>query len=569
MTDMLDALKTSFLPMSAAILLAVYPVAVLVWTIMEGQAAGHTAKAVSTPQPAPSKDISPAKSTKQAAPPLRTRIHGLQRQAVDRSCKVQWGGICSLQALAVLACGGLVLTGLVGRSLAFVAGAWAGGAGACGGRPQPVAAPPEGARAEPLPSGSGGAEPAAACGAGGAPPLAGGLGVACGAGLLGMAATLRYALRWPASGANERQRRGGRARGKGLRRVASGVLRRCAGHADALHARCEPAGDRGGAALDAAPDARRYALPPDAGASQWHHVSLHVKTWLDEGTELFRYVNEIPRGTLQKFELQTTLAQNVIREDAKGSRRLQAFGRPVPFNYGCFPQTFRDPEELDDLFGAPGDNDPLDVLDLTSYAAGVGEVVCCRVLGAVCLIDEGQADWKVIVVNTAAKDPLSAACSVEEAESVAPGRIEEALRWMDDFKQHSSKSETTLHFEIHDAAKAISIVEKDHAAWKRLLAEVDSEGFARGHWICPAKMEAMGHPQVMPAGWRPRLAAPGQPARAPAPLAGASAPTRAQPCIAAGRALTLRRQTSASSEGGESSASGVSSPLSAGSDLGA
>ena len=55
----------------------------------------------------------------------------------------------------------------------------------------------------------------------------------------------------------------------------------------------------------------------------------------------------------------------MIREDVKGSNRLKSFGKLVPFNYGCFPQTFRDPFEHDELHQAPGDNDPLDVIDVS------------------------------------------------------------------------------------------------------------------------------------------------------------------------------------------------------------
>jgi inorganic pyrophosphatase len=274
----------------------------------------------------------------------------------------------------------------------------------------------------------------------------------------------------------------------------------------------------------------------------WHHVDLHVKTWLDEETGLFRYVNEIPRGSLQKFELQTRLVENVIREDVKGSRKLKAFGCPVPFNYGCLPQTFRDPDELDDIFGAPGDDDPLDILDLCSEAQGVGEVVCCRPLGAVCLIDEGQADWKIIAVNTEGNGPLAGARSIEEAERLAPGRIEEALRWMDEFKQHSSKSDTTLHYEIHDAKMAISIIEKDHAAWRRLVAEATASGTSKGHWI-RAPMQKEVQPQVMKFGWPCQVGS-------PSPLTGSSVPAAS---YATSRALTMCRQTSGKSDGGDSS----------------
>jgi len=214
-------------------------------------------------------------------------------------------------------------------------------------------------------------------------------------------------------------------------------------------------------------------------------LDLHVKTWLDEPTGLYRYVNEIPRGALQKFELQTELPGNIIREDVKGSKGLASYGHPVPFNYGCFPQTYRDPEEIDEIHGAPGDDDPLDVLDVSDHSVGVGEVVECRILGAVCLVDEGEADWKVFVVNTR-PGPLADARSVEDVERIWPGRVNQMLKWMEDFKHSTGKDTATLHYNIHGAGWATDLVERDHASWQRLLTEAGSNGTARGHWIRPA-----------------------------------------------------------------------------------
>lgn len=36
----------------------------------------------------------------------------------------------------------------------------------------------------------------------------------------------------------------------------------------------------------------------------------------------------------------------------------------VYFNYGCFPRTWEDPNEIDHWAGHPGDNDPLDVCEI-------------------------------------------------------------------------------------------------------------------------------------------------------------------------------------------------------------
>eukprot|EP00929_Paragymnodinium_shiwhaense_P071816 TRINITY_DN36472_c1_g1_i1.p1 TRINITY_DN36472_c1_g1~~TRINITY_DN36472_c1_g1_i1.p1 ORF type:complete len:477 (-),score=81.70 TRINITY_DN36472_c1_g1_i1:417-1847(-) len=223
--------------------------------------------------------------------------------------------------------------------------------------------------------------------------------------------------------------------------------------------------------------------PPSVGASPWHTVGLYVTSWSGRPTDLLRYVNEMPRGSLLKFEVQPGSDMNAILEDPKGSARLAAFGQPVPFNYGCFPQTYRDPQKACKVYGAPGDDDPLDVLDLTMDPVGVGEVVQCRPLGAVCLIDEGQADWKVLVVNTEADDPLAQASSVDDVERIAPGRIAECLKWIDDFKRSSGKDDATLHFQIHKETEARELIAADHLSWQKLVAEAGPEGLARGHWI--------------------------------------------------------------------------------------
>lgn len=227
----------------------------------------------------------------------------------------------------------------------------------------------------------------------------------------------------------------------------------------------------------------RHLAPAPTGISLWHDIDLRVKNWFDEDSGLFRYVNEMPLGSLQKFEVQPHVEENAISEDPSGSARLAAFGRAVPFNYGCLPQTYRDPQRVDDLYGAPGDDDPLDILDLCGSTVGVGKVVHCRPLGAVCLIDEGQADWKILAVSVDHPVPLANARSIEDVERMAPGRVAECLRWIDDFKQSNGGDEAKLHFEVHDANRAITLINQDHDSWQSLVAEAGPDCAARGHWV--------------------------------------------------------------------------------------
>lgn len=257
--------------------------------------------------------------------------------------------------------------------------------------------------------------------------------------------------------------------------------------------------------------------------SLWHDVDLYVKTWLDEPTGLLRYVNEMPMGTLRKFEVQPGAPHNVIEEDVKGSAKLAKFGKPVPFNYGCFPQTYRDPKKADELYSAPGDDDPLDVIDLSDQPTQVGTIVRCRALGAVCLIDEGQADWKVLVVNVDSKSPLADAKTIDDVERIAPGRIQACWAWMDELKKGGGKGNAKLHREIHDVDRALKLIKEDHKSWEELVESADSNGMARGHWICtPKENPVVSFTKALKLGWAPACSVPGQLLRVPGLLTGAA-----------------------------------------------
>ena len=51
------------------------------------------------------------------------------------------------------------------------------------------------------------------------------------------------------------------------------------------------------------------------------------------------------------------------------------------------------------LAACPGDSDPLDAIELSPEPLTVGRVVCVRILGAFALIDQGEADWKILTIH--------------------------------------------------------------------------------------------------------------------------------------------------------------------------
>lgn len=50
-----------------------------------------------------------------------------------------------------------------------------------------------------------------------------------------------------------------------------------------------------------------------------------------------------------------------------------------------------------------GDDDPVDVVDLSEATGSTGEVKTVKVLGTYAMIDDGETDWKMIVIG--ASDP--------------------------------------------------------------------------------------------------------------------------------------------------------------------
>ena len=72
-----------------------------------------------------------------------------------------------------------------------------------------------------------------------------------------------------------------------------------------------------------------------------------------------------------------------------------------PGNYGSIPQTWEDSTVSDELLEHPGDNDPVDFLDVGDARAPVGAPYLAGVLGCLGMVDGGEADYKVIVVNAA------------------------------------------------------------------------------------------------------------------------------------------------------------------------
>ncbi len=96
---------------------------------------------------------------------------------------------------------------------------------------------------------------------------------------------------------------------------------------------------------------------------------------------------EIPQGSAIKYELDKETG--LITVD-----RFNYTGMVYPFNYGFVPQTKAE------------DNDPVDVLVISSQAVAPGTVIPCRPVGMLEMEDEAGIDTKIIAVPTKKVDPF-------------------------------------------------------------------------------------------------------------------------------------------------------------------
>lgn len=106
----------------------------------------------------------------------------------------------------------------------------------------------------------------------------------------------------------------------------------------------------------------------------WHEISLG-----DDVPNTINTIIEIPEGSNNKYEIDKDTG--LIKLD-----RANYSSAPYPFDYGFAPQTLWE------------DNDPLDVVVLTTFPLHPGILVKVRPVAVMEMIDDGESDYKIIGV---------------------------------------------------------------------------------------------------------------------------------------------------------------------------
>lgn len=110
------------------------------------------------------------------------------------------------------------------------------------------------------------------------------------------------------------------------------------------------------------------------GMNLWHEVSKGEKF-----PEEFNTIIEVPKGSFNKYEVDKETG--LIALD-----RANYTSAPYPFDYGFIPQTLWD------------DDDPFDVLLLTTFPLNTGILVRARPIALMEMIDDGDSDYKIVAV---------------------------------------------------------------------------------------------------------------------------------------------------------------------------
>lgn len=206
--------------------------------------------------------------------------------------------------------------------------------------------------------------------------------------------------------------------------------------------------------------------------SLWHDVTLvHVDPTTNKPTPYLNYVNEIPKFSRKKYEIATDEDGNPIKQDEKKGKLREFKKGDIFFNYGCLPRTWEDPTFIHpDAEGCRGDNDPLDVCEIGLKVIQPGDVRPVKVLGVLCMIDEGEADWKVITID--AEDKWAPFFNdIDDVEKHLPGTLDAVREWFRTYKIPDGKPPNVfgLGERFMNKTYALEIIKECNHAWKELI----------------------------------------------------------------------------------------------------
>jgi inorganic pyrophosphatase len=222
-------------------------------------------------------------------------------------------------------------------------------------------------------------------------------------------------------------------------------------------------------------DYRVFQTLGDKTISLWHDVPL-IAGKSETGDYIFNYVHEITRGDSFKLEVCKSEKYNPVKHDLKDGKIRVVNYHPFTFNYGMFPQTWENPNEIDELTKLKGDGDPLDVVEIGIFPHRTGEISFVKVVGAIGLIDEGETDWKIIAINV--NDPKAHFINGEaDLKKHKIGAIEAITEFFVNYKTVDGKPKNTLALngKLLEQESTLNLIFKMNDSYKKNVNALQKE----------------------------------------------------------------------------------------------
>ena len=192
--------------------------------------------------------------------------------------------------------------------------------------------------------------------------------------------------------------------------------------------------------------------------SPWHNIPVNAR----KNEVVIPFVCEIPRKCTAKMEVNLKEESNPIAQDIKDGK-LRYMPIEPQFNYGMLPMTYEDPDKMCPISNAPGDGDPIDIVDISvrnSDRIHTGSVVPTKLLGSFCFIDNGEADWKLVVTR-------------DDSEGLNPHVMKEVFGFFSNYKPGSG-SYILGDNRLFDVADTLEIIKHTQTSYEGLLDRVEA-----------------------------------------------------------------------------------------------
>ncbi|GJP38805.1 hypothetical protein CLOM_g23214 [Closterium sp. NIES-68] len=224
--------------------------------------------------------------------------------------------------------------------------------------------------------------------------------------------------------------------------------------------------------------------------SPWHDIPLYdpdclfhcisaapAGTWLPhdfapEDYNPLRCAALIGSASLGSPDASGSLAGGGPGETEATSLVPRHFSRNCPWSLGLLPQTRQDPDDLcDELPDAAGEEQPIEVIEISGSEIDLGEVISVKPLAAFAVASATGKTfaWKVVAIS--GNCPVASVLeSLEDVEASFPGSLSDIREWLRtrDVLQSNGRSTAGLPFvsEPLGPGHAHAVVARANATWQ-------------------------------------------------------------------------------------------------------